>query len=110
MVIFIFGHSERLKRFNMQTKPITIVQIATNADHLYGLDDKGQVWWRAKIPYSGAYTTTRKKDEDDETVWKSLSMKGRIDGPALAAEREIPTHPEDPDNFAIPRSQDFGPL
>jgi hypothetical protein len=86
----------------MATKPIRFMQIAVNTDHIYGLDEEGEVWYRDKIPYTvttyhNSYTTAdsnkEKEKKEQATLWKPLRMDARVElkdnGPPL----DIPLAP-----------------
>jgi hypothetical protein len=67
----------------MSLGKIQVVQIMVSSDHLYGLDQYGQVWFRSLIPRSVSTTinsTPAKKEEEEkkkaaETIWKRVSMR-----------------------------------
>lgn len=79
----------------MSLEPITLMQIIASSSHLYGLDQDGVVWFRTLTP-SNSYSTPYNKKEDEEkdakTVWKRMSMMGRISNDA-PPEKEMPLSP-----------------
>lgn len=59
---------------------IKLMQIELSTDHIYGLDEEGNVWYRDKLPYKYAntvYSSSNKKDDDNKKLWKRLSMECR---------------------------------
>lgn len=83
----------------MLTKPIRFVQIAVNSDHIFGLSEEGEVYYRDKPPYQftsynnnsayGGSAGAMKKDADEEKkAWKKLFMEHRVEVPKGGPERE----------------------
>lgn len=84
----------------MPVKPIRFVQIAVNADHVFGLTPEGDVFYRDKPPYNYSSTTgyshvggyaSNKKDDDEKKekrCWKKLYMYELIELPKGGEVRE----------------------
>ena len=92
----------------MITRPIRFIQFHLNADHLYGLDEEGVIWYRDKVPWNntttyhgttGGSTGATKKEEDEaKRVWKPLSMRAKVSIPEGGPMREAqPAEIEDAD-------------
>jgi hypothetical protein len=86
----------------MITKPIRFIQITATTDHIFGLDEEGEVYYRAKpahdfgtssvTSYSGSVTGYQKKDEAEEKkVWKKCYMYYKVELPKGGAERDAQT-------------------
>lgn len=76
-------------------RPIKFKQIAVDSNHLYGLDDDGEVWFRKSIPYNGITPSHQVKKEDD-TIWKPLAMKAYVAPRKSDTDpKEIPVAPEE---------------
>lgn len=104
----------------MIVEPIQIRQITVSTDHIYGIDDNGQVWFRKRLPTPAYHTSTasekKKKEEEEEEeakkLWKKLCMNGRIAGTELPPSKDIPPEitgpPVDakPENAVAPSAQD----
>ncbi len=75
----------------MVTKPISFIQIDVGTDHIYGLTQQGDVYYRNKVPYStttyssgyqGGNNNYNRKDEEkkeEAITWKKLAMYARVD-------------------------------
>ncbi len=77
----------------MITKPIRFIQIAVNSDHIYGLSEEGDVYYRDKPPYS--YGTTsyannyqKKEEAEEKKVWKKILMEYKVEIPKGGEVRE----------------------
>lgn len=101
----------------MITKPIRFCQIAATTDHIFGLDEEGNVYYREKPPYftstthhySGGTTSYQKKDEAEEKkVWKKCFMEYKVELPKGGAEREAQPA-QDGETPAIEMVVDEGP-
>jgi hypothetical protein len=95
----------------MITKPIEggFKMICATSDHIYGLDNEGNVYFREKAPTSYAYNNTyyadkdkKKEDADEKKAWKKLFMEYKVElskgGPERSAQpstEETTTEPAD---------------
>ncbi len=86
----------------MITQKIRFMQICVNSDHIFGLTEDGEVYYRDKPPYS--YNTTTyygggngavKKDIDEEKkLWKKLAMDCVVPIPKGGEVREAQPAPD----------------
>lgn len=56
-------------------------QILASSDHLYGLDERGEVWFRSLIPRPIISSISQERKEEEtkkraaEAIWRRLNMK-----------------------------------
>lgn len=89
----------------MITRPISFIQICCNTDHIYGLDEKGDVWYRDKPPYSthSVYSAPNISEKDkaaakeEARTWKPFEMKAKVKMPESGPMRDAQSTTDDPD-------------
>lgn len=73
------------------TRPISFKQITATTDHIFGLDDDGNVYYREKPPYnyaSTALTGAKKEELEEKKLWRKCLMECKLELPKGGAERE----------------------
>lgn len=85
----------------MITKPIRFIQICATTDHIFGLDEEGEVYFRVKPAHDYGSSTVathytaqnyqKKEEAEEKKTWKKCHMYYKVELPKGGDEREAQT-------------------